>query len=129
MCWFRAGVTKSHGEPRVNDGLGFLPYSNSVHWRDEPERGPAFREAVTLGELPPGYGVDDGAAVLFAGTDPVEAVRTSRSGGVWFVGEDGGANPLDCVELTPPAIDSAPLLSIEEYREHRRSADRAARAR
>ena len=42
--------------------LGFLPYSNSVHWRSEPERGPVFREAITLGELPDGYGVDDGTA-------------------------------------------------------------------
>src|SRR3954447_10803451 len=37
MCWFRGGVTKSHGEPRVASALGFLPYSNSVHWCSEPE--------------------------------------------------------------------------------------------
>jgi peptidase E len=120
MCWFRAGVTKSHGAPRIADGLGFLPFSNSVHWRGERERGPVFREAVTLGEIPAGYGVDDGSALLFAGTEMVEAVRTARSGGAWFVDEDGAA-PLDCVELEAPVTDAAQLLSIEEFRDLRRA--------
>jgi dipeptidase E len=119
MCWFRAGITKSHGEPRITDGLGFLPYSNSVHWRSEPERGPVFREAITTGVLGPGYGVDDGTALLFAGTELVEAARSARSGGAWLIDQDG-ATPLDCVELAPPVPDSAQLLSIEEFRELRR---------
>jgi dipeptidase E len=119
MCWFRAGVTKSHGEPRVTEGLGFLPHSNSVHWRGEPERGAVFRAAITLGEVPAGYGVDDGTALLFAGTEMVEAVRTSRSGGAWCIDQDG-ANPVACVELEPEPVDSAQLHSIEEFRELRR---------
>jgi peptidase E len=120
MCWFRAGVTKSHGEPRTTDGLGFLPFSCSVHWRSEAERGPVFREAVTLGELPAGYGVDDGTALLFAGTALVEAVRTQRSGGAWVV-EETGAEPIDCVELAATVQDAAQLLSIAEFRELRRA--------
>jgi peptidase E len=118
MCWFRAGVTKSHGAPRVTSGLGFLPYSNSVHWSSEPERRIVFREAVRAGELPLGFGVDDGSALLFAGTELAEAVRTRRSGGAVQV-EPDGEQALECRELTHPAVD-AQLLSIEEFRAARR---------
>ena len=119
MCWFRGGVTKSHGRPRAHDGLGFLPYSNSVHWSSEPERRPVFREAVRSAELPAGFGVDDGSALLFAGTDLVEAVRTQRSAGAVLVSADG-ESPLECTGLSSPAARGGDLVSIEELRELRR---------
>jgi dipeptidase E len=118
MCWFRAGVTKSHGAPRVTGGLGFLPYSNSVHWSSEPERRLVFRKAVQAGEAAPGFGVDDGAALLFAGTELVETVRTQRSAGAFHV-TAAGEEALDCDELATPSVD-AQLLSIEEFRAARR---------
>ncbi|HEX6714404.1 MAG TPA: peptidase E [Thermoleophilaceae bacterium] len=114
MCWFRAGVTKSHGEPRIAGGLGFLPYSNSVHWSLEPERRIVFRRAIAEGELPPGFGVDDGTALLFNGTDLVEVVKTQRSAGAFRVGASG-EEPLAATELPPSHVD-AQLLSIEEFR-------------
>jgi dipeptidase E len=118
MCWFRAGVTTSHGEPRVTSGLGFLPYSNSVHWRSQPERRLTFRDAVREGDTPAGYGVDDGTALLFAGTDMVDAVRTQRSAGAYYVdGQD--ESKIACAELDAPVVD-AQLLSIEEFRLARR---------
>jgi dipeptidase E len=117
MCWFRGGVTKSHGEPRVASGLGFLPYSNSVHWSSEPERRIVFRCAIARGELPAGYGVDDGAALHFIGTKLVEVVRTKRSAGAFRVG-GGSEERLDARELAPAEPD-AQLLSIEEFREAR----------
>jgi dipeptidase E len=118
MCWFQAGVTKSHGEPSVTTGLGFLPYGNSVHWRSEPERRLVFRSAIKRGAAPPGYGLDDGTALLFAGTEMVEAVRTQASAGAWFV-DDGGETPISCTELER-AGHTAELLSIEEFRAARR---------
>jgi dipeptidase E len=120
MCWFRAGVTKSHGEPRVTSGLGFLPYSNSVHWNSEPERRIVFRKAILDGELPAGFGVDDGTALLFHGMDLVDVVRTRHSAGAFRVGA-GTEERLQATELTP-AQDDAPLLSIEEFREAKRRA-------
>ena len=66
MCWFEHGITKSHGRPTPTDGLGFLPGSNSVHYDGEPERRPAYLEAVASGVLPPGYGVDDGSGCCSA---------------------------------------------------------------
>ena len=119
MCWFRAGVTKSHGEPRVVSGLGFLPYSNSVHWNSEPERRIVFRKAIAENELAPGFGVDDGTALLFQGTDLAEVVKTRRSAGAFRVGTDT-EQPLEARELAPTEVD-AQLLSIEEFRAARRS--------
>jgi dipeptidase E len=79
MCWFEYGITKSRGRPRPAAGLAFLPGSNSVHYDGEPERRPAYLEAVAAGALPPGYGVDDGVGLLFRGTRLAEAVA-SRPG-------------------------------------------------
>ena len=119
MCWFRAGVTKSHGAPQAVDGLGFLPYTNSVHWNSEPERRIVFLGSIRSGALRPGFAVDDGTALLFAGTELVEGVRTQRSAGAWFV-DDHGEAPIDCTELSPTPTTDAQLLSIEEFRQARR---------
>ena len=118
MCWFRAGITKSHGEPRAAGGLGFLPYSNSVHWSSEPERRIVYRAAIAEGELPPGFGVDDGTALSFRGTDLVEVVNTRRSAGAFRVGPEA-EQPIDARELGPVEVDPQ-LLSIEEFRVARR---------
>jgi dipeptidase E len=118
MCWFRAGITKSHGEPRVASGLGFLPYSNSVHWSSEPERRIVFRTAVAEGEMPAGFGVDDGTALNFHGMDLVDVVKTQRSAGAFRVAA-GAEEPLAAMPLAPSEID-AQLLSIEEFRATRR---------
>jgi peptidase E len=118
MCWFRAGITKSHGEPRVASGLGFLPYSNSVHWTSEPERRIVFRKAIAGGELPAGFGVDDGAALLFTGTQLAEIVKTQRSAGAFHVDAEH-EHALDATELTSPELD-AELLSIDEFRVSKR---------
>ena len=85
MCWFEGGITKGKATPRPAPGLGFLPGSNSVHYDGEPERRPAFLEAIASGALPAGYGVDDGVGLLF------EAPASPRS---W-----------------PPARASAPTAS------------------
>ena len=114
MCWFRAGVTNSHGTPRIQEGLGFLPFSNSVHWTSEPERRIAFRTAIQAGGLADGFGVDDGAALVFRGRDFVEAVCTQRSAGARFV-TPNAETVLDCGELPPQSVDPD-LLSLEEFR-------------
>jgi len=79
MCWFEWGVTKSVGRPTPTRGLGFLPGSNSVHYDGEPERRPLYLDAVARGEIPAGWGVGDGAGLLFRGTRLAEVVA-SRPG-------------------------------------------------
>src|SRR3954462_5214016 len=90
MCWFSAGVTKGHGVPRAVEGLGLLAASNSVHHSSEPERRPCFPHAGAREMAPPGYAVDDGAGLLFAGGELVEAVSARPGAGAWWVDADGG---------------------------------------
>ena len=47
--------------------MGFLPFSNAVHYDDKPERRAAFLAAIADG-MPAGYGTGDGAALHFVGT-------------------------------------------------------------
>ena len=123
MCWFEAGLTTSFGEPRPVRALGFLRGSNSVHHDSERERRPCYHKAIRSESVPPGYAADDGAGLLFAGTELVEAVSARRDAGAYWVEEiDGVAveTPLRTIalpgreELEPPTP-----LSIVELREAR----------
>jgi dipeptidase E len=79
LCWFTEAVSAFHeGPPRRIEALGLLPWSNAVHYCDEPGRRDAFREAIASG-MAPGYGVGDGAALHFVGTELSEVVG-SRPG-------------------------------------------------
>jgi dipeptidase E len=125
MCWFTAGVTSSFGVPRVELGLGFLPDSNSVHWRSESDRRPRFVSAIADGDIPPGWGVDDGAALFFAGTEMVEAVSARPGAGAWRVEPSADGASEQAVETYPlesPTTRDPVLYELEEYREVRRMA-------
>ncbi len=89
MCWFEGGVSMSGGQPEAVNGLGLLPGSLSVHLRGEPERLPAYRHAVATGVLPAGYAADDGAALVFAGTELLEAVSSRSDARMLAVAPDG----------------------------------------
>ena len=78
LCWFSEAISAFHGTPSRVDGLGLLPYSNCVHLNDE-ERRATFRERIAAGELRPGYGAEDGAALHFVGTSLTEVIA-SRQG-------------------------------------------------
>ncbi len=76
LCWFSDALSSFHeGAPRRLQGLGFLPWSNAVHYTDEPGRQSAFLDAIGSG-MAPGYGVGDGAALHFVGTDLAEVVSS-----------------------------------------------------
>jgi peptidase E len=81
MCWFEAGITRSHGQPRPSGGLGFLRGSNCVHYDADPPRRPSFHAHIRRGAIPGGYGVDDGAGLVFAGTELVEVVTARPQAG------------------------------------------------
>jgi dipeptidase E len=79
-CWFEGSTTDSFGGlAALADGLGFLSGSFSPHYDGEPLRRPTYRQLIGEGTLPSGYAADDGAAIVFRGTEPVEAVA-SRPG-------------------------------------------------
>jgi peptidase E len=79
-CWFAGSTTDSFGGlAPLADGLGFLPGSFSPHYDGEPMRRPTLRRLVGDGTLPDGYAADDGAALVFRGTELAEVVA-SRPG-------------------------------------------------
>ena len=80
ICWFEGGTTDAFGGlAALNDGLGLLPGSHSPHYDGEPGRRPTYRRLVADGTLPDGYAADDGAALVFDGTELAEVV-SSRPG-------------------------------------------------
>jgi len=86
-CWFEGFTTDSFGPTLrpVRDGLGVLEGSFVPHYHGEPQRRPIFHGLVAAGTLPPGYGVDDGAALVFHDGQLAEVVTTSPDRGAWHV--------------------------------------------
>jgi peptidase E len=78
LCWFDEGVSNFHGPTVRTEGLGFLPWTNTVHYSSEPERRNAVHEWLHEG-LAPTYAADDGAALHFVGEDVAQVVA-SRPG-------------------------------------------------
>ena len=94
LCWFDHAITAFHGESKPVKGLGFLPFSNAVHYDDKPERRAAFQLAIADG-MPAGYGTGDGAALHFV-DDRLARVVTSRPHArAYHVARDGG----DVIEI------------------------------
>lgn len=85
-CWAKGSHTDSFGPlTYLSDGLGLLPGSVCPHYDSEPGRRPSYRAAVAAGQLPSGWAVEDGAAVLFTDGVPTEAVTRTRGTGVYRV--------------------------------------------
>jgi dipeptidase E len=80
LCWFQDAVTAFHGPPERLHGLGLLPYSNCVHYDAEPERAIDFKRFIA-GGMSAGYGVDDGAALHFKGTQLFDVVSSKPKAG------------------------------------------------
>lgn len=80
LCWFQEAVTAFHGPPERLHGLGLLPFSNCVHYDGEPQRRSEFKAFVGAG-MRGGYGVDDGAALHFRGTELFDVVASRPQAG------------------------------------------------
>jgi peptidase E len=115
MCWFEWGVTTSSGHPAPVPGLGFLPGSNSVHHDSEPARRPVYLEAVRQETIPPGWAVDDGAALRFRGTALAEVV-TVRAYARAYAVSTAGEHPLDARMLERPTARTATIPAVAELR-------------
>ncbi|MFI7615478.1 Type 1 glutamine amidotransferase-like domain-containing protein [Nonomuraea terrae] len=88
LCWHRGGVTDSFGDEldALDDGLGFLPFSNGVHddLGEQPRRS-SFRRFVREGKLPAGYATEDGVALHYVGTRLHDVVSVLPDRNAWFV--------------------------------------------
>jgi hypothetical protein len=86
----------------VTDRLGFVPYANGVHYDSEEQRRPLLHKLVGEGMLPAAYATDDGAGVLYRGTEFVKAVAENSSAAAYFVEARDGTvveTPLDIQRL------------------------------
>ncbi|GAA4856411.1 peptidase E [Actinomycetospora corticicola] len=108
ICWHVGGTTDSFGptlQPVIN-GLGLLPYANGVHYDSEAERRPLLHRLVADEVLPTAYATDDGAGLLYRGTELVEALTERDRAGAYRVerGPDGAAveTELDVRRLPKP---------------------------
>jgi peptidase E len=104
MCWFSGGSTSSvPGELSKIDGMGILPQSFSPHFGQEGLRRPTMHQLIKEGELPDGYGVDDGAALHFEDGKLKQAVRFYPRAEAYFIKKDGDSvieEELAIVDLT-----------------------------
>ncbi|QCW52594.2 peptidase E [Nocardioides dongxiaopingii] len=105
LCWHVGGTTDSFGPDLrpITNGLGFLPYSNGVHYDSEDQRRPLYHRLIADQTLPAGYATDDGVGLLYRGTEMVEAIaERDRAGAYWVErGADGAAveTALDVTRL------------------------------
>lgn len=107
MCWFEGGITTSGGSPQAVAGLGLIPGSLSVHRDSEPERLPAYRDAVASGALLGGWAVDDGAALLVRDLTVARVVASRPEAGAERVTQRGG--------VAATAQESAELLATTRH--------------
>ena len=102
LCWFEGGTTDSFGVglAPLSGGLGLLPGSHAPHYDGEAARRGHFQRLIAEGVLPPGYAADDGAGLVFHGTELAEVV-TSRPRARGYRVERGPAG--EAVETELPA--------------------------
>jgi dipeptidase E len=76
-CWFECATTDSFGPlAALPDGLGLLAGSHCPHFDGEAARRPTYHRLIASGELPDGLAADDGAALVFHGTELAEVVAS-----------------------------------------------------
>jgi peptidase E len=103
LCWFAESLTAFHGPPQRVEGLGLLPWSNCVHYGSERARRPEYRRLIADGEMRPGFGVEDGAALHFVGEDLAEVVTSRPEARAYRVGE-GTEVKLPTRHLAPLSV-------------------------
>jgi len=89
ICWFEWGASDSIA-PGARSGalrcLGFLKGSCSPHWGGEAHRRRDFHAMIRRGDAPAGYGVSDGAALVFEEGRLAEVVSAAAGAGAFHVG-------------------------------------------
>jgi dipeptidase E len=97
ICWFESSTTDSFGPSLrpLHGGLGILDGAFIPHYHGEAQRRPLTLRLIGDGTLPPGYAVDDGAALVFEDRALVEAVASDGAAGAWRVEPDGEGGAIE----------------------------------
>lgn len=98
-CWFEACSTDSFSPlAPLADGLGFAKGSICPHYLGDEHRRATYQRWVASGELPPGYAVDDYAAVVLRDGALVDVI-SERSGTVAYRVDADCEHPLEVRRL------------------------------
>jgi peptidase E len=111
LCWFAEAVSGFHGPPRRLDGLGFLPFSNCVHYERSSHRHLAYHRFLREG-MRSGYAAEDGAALHFVGSELSAVVAARRSARGYRLVADAGR----VVEIQLATRDLGDLHAVPPFR-------------
>ena len=97
ICWHVGGTTDSFGPDlrTVTNGLALVPFSNGVHYDSEVQRRPLYHRLIADGTLPAGYATDDGAGILYRGTEVAGAYAEDGDAGAYFVERDAAGHAVE----------------------------------
>ncbi|MEP7294131.1 MAG: Type 1 glutamine amidotransferase-like domain-containing protein, partial [Chloroflexota bacterium] len=99
ICWFAYGSTDSiPGKFIALPALDYIQAACSPHYDGEPLRRPRMHEMVAAGDIPAGYGFDDGAAGHFVDGKLTRVVSSRPNArGYWIerVGDGAQETILD----------------------------------
>lgn len=83
LCWFTGGTTDSFGDVHpFGDGLGFLPFTNVVHYGARREQ---LHRLIAPGTFADCYATDAGAGLHFSGTELVAAISDRKDTGAYTI--------------------------------------------
>ncbi|MEL6150874.1 MAG: peptidase E [Chloroflexota bacterium] len=86
ICWFYEGTTDSiPGQITQLPCLGLLPHSCSPHYDGELERRPVMQHFIATGDMRPGYGIDNDAALHFIDGELNRGITTRKEATAYFV--------------------------------------------
>jgi len=99
MCWFEGGLTDSFGrETRaLHDGLSWLSGTFCPHFHADPRKG-RYQKMVGRGDLRPGWGIDDGAAIHMIDGEFHRAIRAADDARAYRV-DASGAHVVACDDI------------------------------
>jgi dipeptidase E len=104
ICWFESGISDAHANRLCSvKGLGFLPGSCCPHFSQDTARKDAFTRAVHAQDMPPGWGIDAGAALHFEDTAPRAVLKIANSVGAAFISPGVTEGPNNLREFVLPA--------------------------
>jgi peptidase E len=97
ICWFDAATTDSFGPTLrpLRGGIGILEGTFVPHLHGEAQRLALLRRLVGDGTIPAGFGVDDGAALVFRDRELVEVVTSDPAAGAWRFEPDGRGGVIE----------------------------------
>ena len=116
ICWFSEGLSDSWADQLAPvDGLELLTGSCCPHYSNEQERRPAFHRRIVRGEMRPGIGIDDGAAVHFEDSKAIRVVLARADADAYAVSATDGIaseKPLEAERIRLGA--GGPTHAVDE---------------